>query len=59
MKLSNKLGVDEHDKGLLATFPNRKGGKSISAPPSLGEAFAECVLLRKSEGRVSGRRRLS
>lgn len=59
VKLSNKLGVDEHDKGLVATFPNRKRGKSVSAPLSLGDAVAECVLLRESEGRVNARRRLA
>lgn len=31
VKLSSRLGVDEHDKPDVATLPNRKGGNWISA----------------------------
>jgi hypothetical protein len=30
VKLSNKLGVDEHDRPLVATLPKRKGGNDVS-----------------------------
>ena len=30
VKDSNKLGVDEHDRPLVATLPKRKGGSDVS-----------------------------
>lgn len=59
MKLSNRLGVEEHDRPPLTAFPKRKAGREVSAEDGLcGATCAPCVLLRKSEGRVTGRRRL-
>jgi hypothetical protein len=30
VKVSNRLGVDEHDRPLVATLPKRKGGNDVS-----------------------------
>jgi len=60
LKLSNKVGVDEHDRPSAATLPNRKGGSCASADSGrcVGIHLDACVLLRVSEGRVTGRLRL-
>ena len=36
VKFSNSVGVDEHDKPWDRTFPNRKGGNSVSELVDLG-----------------------
>lgn len=59
VKLSNKLGVDEHDRPLVATLPKRKGGSDVSAVLGrCGTKLVEYALLRQSEGRVIDRLRL-
>lgn len=59
VKLSSKLGVDEHDRPLVASFPKRKAGNDVSADVGLcGMKFVDSALVRESEGRVTGRLRL-
>ena len=59
VKLSNRLGVDEHNIPFVATFPKRKGGNWVSVLVCLcGTKLIECALVRDSEGLVAGRFRL-
>lgn len=59
VKLSNRLGVEAHDRPLVAAFPKRKAGREVSADDGLcGMTLADCTRVRESEGRVTGRRRL-
>lgn len=63
-KLPKRLGVDEHVRPLLATWPkwpNRKGGSCVSEELGLsGMPYAEPTFVRVSAGRVTGlRARLS
>ncbi len=59
VKLSSKLGVDEHDRPSVATLPKRKGGSCVSAlVRRCGTKLVVYALVRDSEGRVTGRLRL-
>lgn len=59
MKLSSKLGVDEHDRPSVATLPNRKGGNCVSALVGrCGTKLVVYALVRDSDGLVTGRLRL-
>src|ERR1700753_3964662 len=60
VKLSSRLGIDEHDRPLAAaTLPNRKGGNWFSEVSGrCGTYVVERAFVRVNEGRVTGRLRL-
>lgn len=59
VKLSNKLGVEEHERPFVATLPKRKAGSEVSALAGrCGMLLVENPLCRDNEGRVAGRLRL-
>lgn len=59
LKLSNRLGVDEHVRPLVATLPNRKGGSWVSVLLGrCGMWLVERPLVRVRVGLLAGIRRL-